>query len=143
MCHRIFLNPILDTPGLAPGLFILQKYRKGGMAGARYAQFLEAVKKSRGQIVVIYDGLSSHRAPGVQALLRRWQGMIRVHRLPAYNPDLNAVEMIWGMGKSQVSRYGAKDRHALFGALTRFYRRLKGKRQLLRRAFPNVACSAS
>jgi len=70
--------------------------------------------------------------------------MIQVHRLPAYNPDLNAVEMLWGIGKHQVSRCGAKDQEALLGAVNRFYRRLRSRRRILRQTFQKaLSCSAS
>ena len=94
--------------------------------------------------MVIHDGFPAHRAIEVKTLIRKSEGMIQVHRLPAYNPDLNALEMLWGMGKRQVSRYGARAQEALLGAVNRFYRRLRPRRRMLRQTFQKaLSCSAS
>ncbi len=48
------------------------------------------------KVTLIWDGLPSHRSKPMQAFLgtqRRW---LTVERLPAYAPELNPVEGLWG-----------------------------------------------
>jgi transposase len=48
------------------------------------------------RVVLIWDGLSAHWSTRMRAYLdsqRDW--MLRVERLPAYAPELNAVEYLW------------------------------------------------
>ena len=48
------------------------------------------------RVVLIWDGLSSHWSHRMRAYLdsqRDW--LLRVERLPAYAPELNAVEYLW------------------------------------------------
>jgi transposase len=47
-------------------------------------------------VVLIWDGLSAHWSHRMRAYLdsqRDW--LLRVERLPAYAPELNAVEYLW------------------------------------------------
>ena len=52
-------------------------------------------------ILLIWDGLPSHRSRRMSdwvASQRRW---LSVERLPGYAPDLNPIENVWGNLKSQ------------------------------------------
>jgi transposase len=48
------------------------------------------------KVTLIWDGLPSHRSRAMQRFLRRQRKWLVVERLPAYAPDLNPVEQIWG-----------------------------------------------
>src|SRR5438445_167284 len=61
-------------------------------------EFLEELRRYlRGaKVTLCWDGLASHRSRVMQTYLassRRW---LVVERLPAYAPDLNPVEALWG-----------------------------------------------
>jgi transposase len=46
-------------------------------------------------VVLIWDGLSAHRSHRMRAYLDSHHDWLRVERLPAYAPELNAVEYLW------------------------------------------------
>lgn len=48
-----------------------------------------------GKVVVVWDGGGNHKGPAVRGFLRR-NRRLRLERLPAYAPDLNPVEAVWG-----------------------------------------------
>jgi len=53
-------------------------------------------KEFRGnKVILIWDGLPSHRSRLMTAYLEKQQRWLSVVRLPAYAPDLNPVESIW------------------------------------------------
>jgi transposase len=48
------------------------------------------------KVTLVWDGLPSHRSRAMQAFIRNQRHWLVVERLPAYAPDLNPVEQIWG-----------------------------------------------
>lgn len=63
--------------------------------------FLRALKRHfrRQRVLLIWDGLAAHKSRAMQAYLARQRGWLTAERLPAYAPDLNPVEPIWGSVK--------------------------------------------
>jgi DDE superfamily endonuclease len=47
------------------------------------------------RVVLIWDGLSSHRSHKMRAYLDSQRDWLCAERLPAYAPELNAVEYLW------------------------------------------------
>ncbi len=47
-------------------------------------------------VTLIWDGLSAHRSKDMKAWLATQRHWLRVERLPAYAPELNPVEQVWG-----------------------------------------------
>ena len=47
------------------------------------------------RVVLIWDGLSAHWSTRMRAWLDSQHGWLTVERLPAYAPELNAVEYLW------------------------------------------------
>ena len=45
---------------------------------------------------MIWDGLPSHRSKAMTAWINKQRSWLVVERLPAYAPDLNPVELLWG-----------------------------------------------
>jgi transposase len=52
-----------------------------------------------GKLLVVWDGLPAHRGRAVQEFIAAQHGRLVVEQLPAYAPELNPVEYIWGYGK--------------------------------------------
>jgi len=48
------------------------------------------------KITLIWDGLPSHRSKAMTAWINKQRSWLVVERLPAYAPDLNPVELLWG-----------------------------------------------
>lgn len=49
-----------------------------------------------GNLLVIWDGLRSHRSRLVRDFVNESAGRLQIEFLPAYAPELNPVEYIWG-----------------------------------------------
>jgi len=48
------------------------------------------------KVTLIWDGLPSHRSRAMQTFIKSQRSWLVVERLPAYAPDLNPVEQVWG-----------------------------------------------
>jgi len=46
---------------------------------------------------IIGDELPAHRSRGTKRYLEAQEGTIQIERLPAYAPELNPVEYVWGL----------------------------------------------
>ncbi|HLJ89944.1 MAG TPA: transposase [Candidatus Angelobacter sp.] len=53
----------------------------------------------RGKLLVVWDGLSSHRSKAVWEFVRQQKRRLWLEFLPAYAPELNPVEYLWGYWK--------------------------------------------
>lgn len=52
-----------------------------------------------GDLLVIWDGSPTHRSRVIKDFLATTQGRLLLERLPAYAPELNPVEYLWGHWK--------------------------------------------
>jgi transposase len=69
----------------------------GAIKGAQIIEFLHALgRQIRKPLLVIWDGLPAHRSALVRAYLEALKGAIQIEQLPAYAPELNPTEYIWG-----------------------------------------------
>jgi transposase len=64
-------------------------------AEAVVAFLRDLLKQLRGNVVVVWDGGPHHKGPAIRKFLKR-NRRLRLERLPAYAPDLNPVEAVWG-----------------------------------------------
>jgi hypothetical protein len=62
-------------------------------------EFLRKLKRHFGgqPVVVIWDGLPSHRSRVMSDYLATQRSWLEIVRLPGYAPDLNPVEGLWGL----------------------------------------------
>lgn len=73
-----------------------------------------------GRLLIIWDGLRQHRSRLVKDFVATQNGAIHLEYLPAYAPELNPVEYLWGHWKQhELPNFCAKD----FGHLTQHARR--------------------
>ena len=77
---------------------------------ARVVEFLrELLRHLRGRVIVVWDGGSNHKGPALRQFLAR-HPRLSVERLPAYAPELNPVEAVWGWLKySRLANYVPAD----------------------------------
>ena len=62
------------------------------------------------RVVLVWDGLPSHKSRAMQTYLRAQRSWLTVERLPGYAPDLNPVELVWGNVKGvELANLGADD----------------------------------
>ncbi|RZL77588.1 MAG: IS630 family transposase, partial [Rhodococcus sp. (in: high G+C Gram-positive bacteria)] len=52
------------------------------------------------KLILIWDGLMAHRSKAMTAWLATQRDWLHVERLPAYAPELNPIEQVWGNMKS-------------------------------------------
>ena len=72
-------------------------------------------RQLRGKLLIIWDGLRQHRSRLVKDFVAEQRGAIHLEYLPAYAPELNPVEYLWGYWKYHaIPNFCAKD----FGHLT-------------------------
>lgn len=91
----------LSPKSRRPGLYFAT-LPDGYFTAPEVVKFLrELLSLLRGKVVVVWDRGSNHKGPIVREFLTRNQ-RLRLERLPAYAPELNPVEPIWGWLKYGV-----------------------------------------
>jgi transposase len=82
------------------GLALLRFYfqvHPGSIKGPQVVQFLRHLQRHLpGKVLVLWDGAAIHRSALVRDYVAGTRGRIQVARLPAYAPELNPVEYMWG-----------------------------------------------
>ena len=58
------------------------------------------------QVILVWDGLPSHRSRLMQQFLAKQQHWLEVRRLPAYAPELNPVEGLWANLTTSIGEAG-------------------------------------
>ena len=83
------------------GLFF--QTRPGSYNDVTLIDFLTDLKREvrRRRIILVWDGLPSHKSGTMQAYLRAQGSWLTVERLPGYAPDLNPAELVWGNVKGR------------------------------------------
>jgi transposase len=78
---------------------------------AQVVGFLEHLQRHvKGRLLVIWDGLPAHRSKTVASWLSKTKGLVWVERLPAYAPELNPIEYLWGNVKGkELANFSPKD----------------------------------
>lgn len=75
---------------------VMFRLHEGSIKKEEIVEFLKALKAQIGQpLLVIWDGLKSHRSVLVRQYLDSLDGLIQIAFLPPYAPDLNPVEYLW------------------------------------------------
>ena len=72
----------------------------GSIKAPQIIQFLRHLRRHiPGNLTIIWDGLPAHRSRLVREFVAQQGGALELERLPAYAPELNPVEYIWGYSK--------------------------------------------
>jgi transposase len=88
----------------------------GAIKGQQLVEFLHALgRQIRRKVLVIWDGLPAHRSQFVRDYVESLKGAIQLEYLPAYAPELNPTEYIWGhLKQHELGNFCART----FGELT-------------------------
>ncbi|HEY6454381.1 MAG TPA: IS630 family transposase [Steroidobacteraceae bacterium] len=83
----------------------------GSIKSPQIVEFLKALQATIGKkLLIIWDRLQAHRSKLVRAHVEAQHGQIMIDYLPAYAPDMNPVEGIWGYLKHHaMPNYCARD----------------------------------
>jgi transposase len=72
----------------------------GSVRAPQVVEFLtHLLRHLPGKVLVIRDGLPVHRSRRVKQFVADQHGRLQLERLPAYAPELNPVEYLWGYWK--------------------------------------------
>jgi transposase len=89
-----------ESLSIIGGLALLRFYfqiHKGSIKGPQVVEFLKHLQRHvPGKILILWDGAPIHRCALVRDYIASTRGRIAVERLPAYAPELNPVEYMWG-----------------------------------------------
>jgi transposase len=69
----------------------------GAIRSPQIIEFLaHLLRHLPGKLLIIWDGLPAHRSRAVWEFVRQQRGRLWLEFLPAYAPELNPTEYIWG-----------------------------------------------
>ena len=116
------------------------RFVRGNVGQDQIVAFIRHLRRHvRGEIVLIWDGLGSHKSRYMLAYLRRQRAWLTVERLPAYAPELNPLEQVWGNVKTrELANVCAPDLASLRRPLRRGFARIRHAPTLAR----NFLCHA-
>jgi transposase len=108
----------------------------GTVRSPQVVEFLtHLLRHLRGPVLVIWDRLQTHRSRLVREFVDAQQGRLALEYLPAYAPELNPVEYIWGHWKHhELPNFCPDDFAQLSQAARRALGRMR-RRPTLVRAF--------
>src|SRR5216683_1696703 len=106
----------------------------GAIHAAEVIDFLgHLLRHLPGKLLVVWDGLPQHRARLVAEFIRAQRGRLAIERLPAYAPELNPVEYIWGYWKHhELPNFCPRDFGQLSYQARRALRRMRRRPRLVR-----------
>ncbi len=94
------------------------------------------LRRIPGTIFLFWDGLNTHRSKTTRAALREHSPRLRVYRLPAYAPELNPDEGLWGWMKHYaLAGQCPPDLERLEHSIRLALRRLRRRPQVIRSFF--------
>jgi hypothetical protein len=108
--------------------------RPGAYNDVGLVEFLEELRRHfrRERVVLLWDGLPSHRSRFMHAYLDKQRSWLTVERLPAYAPELNPVEGLWGNLKGgPLANRGDDTIEATVDAATAGVRKVRSDQRLL------------
>jgi transposase len=106
----------------------------GPIRGPQVIEFLtHLLAHLPGRLLVIWDGLPAHRSRLVQHWVASQQARLELERLPAYAPELNPVEYLWGYWKQhELPNFCPKNFAELSDHARRALRRMRARPALVR-----------
>ena len=99
----------------------------GSIKGPQVIQFIRhLLRHIKGKLIIVWDGAPIHRSRLVQDYVQGTGGRILLERLPAYAPELNPVEYMWGnLKQHQIGNLIATQAWELSMAATAALRRMR------------------
>jgi len=109
------------------------RFFPGSIKSPQIVQFLRALYNTIGKkLLIVWDRLQAHRSRLVKQYVDGLNGQIALEYLPAYAPELNPVEYIWGYLKHHaMPNYCARDLTDLRTLASRNLRSMQRRRTLV------------
>lgn len=115
---------------------------RGTLTAVRFIGFLrDLLHDVRGEIDLVLDRHPAHVAAATRRFLHEHRARLRVHFLPAYAPELNPDEHVWGYLKSMFRREPLEPGDDLHTAVANSMETIRIDKRLVRSFFgrPEVA----
>lgn len=126
----------------ARGAFWSKVYT-GMLNATRFVEFLKDFRRGgRGRVFLVVDGHPSHHAKVVKKYVEETRGMLELHFIPPYAPDLNPDEFVWQYAKTNgVSKKPLKNNESLKERVQADMAAIKSNPKLVKSFFqaPSVA----
>ena len=134
--HRFNWKNLGAIAGLSWWNFYFRLF-PGAIKSPQVITFLKHLQTHlKGKLLIIWDGAAIHRSKAVREYLESLGGKVIARRLPAYAPELNPVEYLWGYWKQhELPNLCARDVWNLSGRAAYGLRRMRRKRKRLIIAF--------
>jgi transposase len=118
--------------GLTVGNVYFQLF-DGAVRSAQVIEFLRhLLRHLPGRLLVIWDGAGIHRSRTVRPFVGSLGRRIHLEYLPAYAPELNPAEYIWGhLKQHELANYCAQHGWELTLRATQALRRMRRRPQLI------------
>lgn len=98
----------------------------------------QLLRHVRGSVIVVWDRSNTHRSQETQQYLHR-QSRLHVELLPAYAPDLNPQEQIWGHTKTNgLANYCPDNTTELANTAAKTFAETASNQKLLRGLFKHT-----
>lgn len=106
-----------------------------------FQRFLEQLMLDAEQpIILVVDGHPVHKARMIKEYVDSTQGMLELHYLPPYSPQLNPDEQVWKNVKERVAKQCPMNRYDLRILLTKALQRLQDMPEIVRGFFAHPEC---
>ena len=118
--------------GLTIANFYFQLF-DGAIKSAQVIEFLRHLLRHRpGRLLIVWDGAGIHRSRAVRDFIGALNQRIHVEYLPAYAPELNPAEYIWGhLKQHELANFCARHGWELSLRATRALRRMRRRPSLM------------
>ena len=109
----------------------------GNFNATRFVGFLKDFRRGRkAKVYLVVDGHPSHRAKLVSQYVQGTRGMLELHFLPPYAPDLNPDEFVWQHTKTNgIAKKPLRQGESLRQRVTQDLANVKANRKLVRSFF--------
>lgn len=114
---------------LCTGEVIAEPYPKSESANTK-AFLREVLRRTEGEILLIWDNASWHHSKAVEAFLEEHE-RLRVVPLPKRAPQANPIEDVWRVLKNEVAANLERSLESLRAACRRFFERLTPEQALV------------
>lgn len=118
--------------GLTVCNFYFQLFN-GTIRSAQVIEFLRHLQRHLpGRLLIIWDGAGIHRSRAVREFIDSLGERIHLEYLPAYAPELNPAEYIWGhLKQHELANFCAQHGWQLNLTATRALRRMRRRPRLI------------
>jgi putative transposase len=106
----------------------------GSYNDEKLISFLEQLMQQpcMGKLILLWDGLPSHRSYRMTEYLRQQKDRMFVVPLPGYAPDINPVEGLWGnIQRRELANRSVKDLSEMMEGVRNGFTRLHSENYLL------------